>query len=41
MSRRSPLIAHDPYWGPTLTFKDTVIAYVLIGYAFVSALLPV
>ncbi|WGL94850.1 carbon starvation CstA family protein [Arsenophonus nasoniae] len=35
------VIAHDPYWGPALTFKDTTITYVLIGYAFVSALLPV
>ncbi|CAI1006018.1 Inner membrane protein YjiY [Serratia proteamaculans] len=35
------VIAHDPYWGPALTFKDTTITYTLIGYAFVSALLPV
>lgn len=35
------VIAHDPYWGPALTFKDTTITYVLVGYAFVSALLPV
>ncbi len=35
------MIAHDPYWGPALTFKDTTITYVLIGYAFISALLPV
>lgn len=35
------VIAHDPYWGPALTFKDTTITYVLIGYTFVSALLPV
>ncbi len=35
------VIAHDPYWGPALTFKDTTITYVLIGYAFISALLPV
>ncbi|HGJ5891067.1 MAG TPA: carbon starvation CstA family protein [Arsenophonus apicola] len=35
------IIAHDPYWGRALTFKDTTITYVLIGYAFVSALLPV
>ncbi len=35
------VIAHDPYWGPALTFKDTTITYALIGYAFVSALLPV
>ncbi|AWH89242.1 carbon starvation CstA family protein [Limnobaculum parvum] len=35
------VIAHDPYWGPALTFKDTTITYTLIGYAFISALLPV
>ena len=35
------VIAHDPYWGPALTFKGTTITYVLIGYAFISALLPV
>lgn len=35
------VIAHDPYWGPALTFKDTTITYTLVGYAFVSALLPV
>ena len=35
------VIARDPYWGPALTFKDTTITYALIGYAFVSALLPV
>ncbi|MCG3471267.1 carbon starvation protein A [Xenorhabdus bovienii] len=34
-------VAADPYWGPALTFKDTTITYTLIGYAFVSALLPV
>ncbi|WP_272675528.1 carbon starvation CstA family protein [Providencia sp. PROV146] len=35
------VIAHDPYWGSALTFKDTTITYALVGYAFVSALLPV
>ncbi|MDX7985969.1 carbon starvation protein A [Xenorhabdus sp. 12] len=35
------VVASDPYWGPALTFKDTTITYALIGYAFVSALLPV
>lgn len=35
------VVAHDPYWGPALTFKDTTITYVLVGYAFISALLPV
>ncbi len=35
------VIAHDPYWGPALTFKDTTITYTLIGYAFISSLLPV
>ncbi|WP_107760216.1 carbon starvation CstA family protein [Dickeya sp. Secpp 1600] len=35
------VIANDPYWGPALTFKDTTITFALIGYAFISALLPV
>ncbi|WP_294911245.1 carbon starvation CstA family protein [Tatumella sp. UBA2305] len=35
------VIAGDPYWGPALTFKDTTITFALIGYAFISALLPV
>lgn len=35
------VIAHDPYWGPALTFQATTITYVLVGYAFISALLPV
>ncbi|MGQ8774904.1 carbon starvation CstA family protein [Serratia sp. NA_112.1] len=35
------VIAQDPFWGPALTFKDTTITYTLIGYAFISALLPV
>jgi carbon starvation protein CstA len=35
------VIAHDPYWGPALTFKDTTITFALVGYAFISALLPV
>jgi carbon starvation protein CstA len=35
------VIASDPYWGPALTFKDTTITFTLVGYAFVSALLPV
>lgn len=35
------VIAHDPYWGPALTFKDTTITYVLIGYSLISAMLPV
>ncbi|ENQ9625364.1 carbon starvation protein A [Proteus mirabilis] len=35
------VIASDPYWGPALTFKDTTITFGLIGYAFISALLPV
>lgn len=35
------VIAHDPYWGPALTFKATTITYVLVGYAIVSAMLPV
>ncbi|GAB3417674.1 pyruvate/proton symporter BtsT [Erwinia aphidicola] len=35
------VVAQDPYWGPALTFKDTTITFTLIGYAFISALLPV
>lgn len=35
------VIAADPYWGPALTFKATTITYVLVGYAFISSLLPV
>ncbi|OCG20870.1 carbon starvation protein A [Gilliamella sp. App4-10] len=35
------VIAHDVYWGPALTFKATTITYVLVGYALVSAMLPV
>nr|WP_113864730.1 carbon starvation CstA family protein [Brenneria salicis]NMN92310.1 carbon starvation protein CstA [Brenneria salicis ATCC 15712 = DSM 30166]RBP67649.1 carbon starvation protein CstA [Brenneria salicis ATCC 15712 = DSM 30166]RLM32378.1 carbon starvation protein A [Brenneria salicis ATCC 15712 = DSM 30166] len=35
------IVAHDPFWGPALTFKDTTITFTLIGYAFISALLPV
>ncbi|MDR0806631.1 MAG: carbon starvation protein A [Enterobacteriaceae bacterium] len=35
------VIAADPFWGPALTFKDTTITYTLIGYSFISALLPV
>lgn len=35
------VIAHDPYWGPALTFKDTTITFALIGYSLVSAMLPV
>ncbi|WP_305797960.1 carbon starvation CstA family protein, partial [Salmonella enterica] len=33
-------IAHDPYWGLPLTFKDSTITFALTGYAFASALLP-
>ncbi|MDM3646387.1 carbon starvation CstA family protein, partial [Proteus mirabilis] len=35
------VIASDPYRGPALTYKDTTITFGLIGYAFISALLPV
>ncbi len=35
------VIAHDAYWGPALTFKATTITYALVGYALVSAMLPV
>lgn len=35
------VIAHDPYWGPALTFQATTITYALIGYSLISAMLPV
>lgn len=35
------IIAHDPNLAHHLTFKDTTITFVLIGYALVSAMLPV
>lgn len=35
------VIAHDPELAPMLTFKDTTITFILIGYAFISAMLPV
>lgn len=35
------VIAHKPEWAHYLTFKDTTITFILIGYAFVSAMLPV
>jgi pyruvate/proton symporter len=35
------IVAHDPYWGPALTFKATTITWALIIYAFISSLLPV
>lgn len=35
------VIASHPVWGPALTFQATTITFVLIGYAFISALLPV
>ncbi len=28
------VIAHDPYWGPALTFKDTTITFTLITRLF-------
>ncbi|MDF7670222.1 carbon starvation CstA family protein [Orbaceae bacterium ESL0721] len=35
------VIAHDPYWGPALTFKDTTITYTIIIYSIISSMLPV
>lgn len=35
------VIAHDPELAHYLTFKDTTLTFILIGYAFVSAMLPV
>lgn len=35
------VIAGDPYWGPAFTFTATQITWMLIGYGFVAAVLPV
>ena len=35
------VIAHKHEWAHMLTFKDTTITFILIGYAFISAMLPV
>lgn len=35
------VIAKNPYWGGILSLNATTITFMLIGYAFVSAMLPV
>ncbi|MGO1069168.1 carbon starvation CstA family protein [Lysobacter sp. CA199] len=35
------VIAADPVWGPRFTFTGTQITWMLIGYGFVAAVLPV
>lgn len=34
-------VAADPVWGPAFTFTGTQITWMLIGYGFVAAVLPV
>jgi carbon starvation protein len=34
-------VAADPVWGPAFTLTDTTLAWLLIGYGFVAAVLPV
>ena len=34
-------INHHPYWGPAFTFTGTQLTWMLIGYGFVAAILPV
>jgi len=34
-------VAVDPVWGPAFTLRDTTLAWLLIGYGFVAAVLPV
>ena len=34
-------VGADPYWGPAFTFTGTQITWMLIGYGFVAAVLPV
>ncbi len=34
-------VALDPVWGPAFTLSDTTLAWLLIGYGFVAAVLPV
>ena len=34
-------VAADPVWGPAFTFSATQITWMLIGYGFVAAVLPV
>ena len=35
------VVAADPYWGPAFTFSAVQITWMLIGYGFVAAVLPV
>jgi carbon starvation protein CstA len=35
------VVAADPYWGPAFTFTGVQITWMLIGYGFVAAVLPV
>ncbi|MEN3110235.1 carbon starvation CstA family protein [Uliginosibacterium paludis] len=34
-------VAADPYWGPAFTFTGTQLTWMLIGYGFIAASLPV
>jgi len=34
-------VAGDPVWGPAFTLRDTTLTWLLIGYGFVAAVLPV
>ncbi len=34
-------VAADPYWGPLFTFEAPTLAWMLIGYGFVAAVLPI
>jgi carbon starvation protein len=34
-------VAMDPVWGPAFTLRDTTLAWLLIAYGFVAAVLPV
>ena len=34
-------VAADPFWGPAFTFSATQITWMLIGYGFIAAVLPV
>ncbi|MDH0729248.1 carbon starvation protein A [Pseudomonas sichuanensis] len=35
------IVAADPFWGPAFTFTGVQITWMLIGYGFVAAVLPV
>lgn len=35
------VIAADPVWGPAFTFTGVQITWMLVGYGFVAAVLPV